>query len=52
MPQMAPIWWEMLFLMFLMMFMLMNSIIYFNKTMTMMKMKKESIKIKQIKWKW
>nr|YP_009466093.1 ATP synthase F0 subunit 8 [Pentatomidae sp. GM-2014]AIW65015.1 ATP synthase F0 subunit 8 [Pentatomidae sp. GM-2014] len=54
MPQMAPLWWETLYVSFLMSFIIMNMMIYFSKTI---KIKKEinnkSWKTnKQMTWMW
>nr|QWX95540.1 ATP synthase subunit 8 [Cebrenis supina] len=53
MPQMAPLWWELLFILFIVSFMIMNSIIYYNKIMlpkqTSNNMKS---KVNQFKWMW
>nr|QWX95523.1 ATP synthase subunit 8 [Pephricus paradoxus] len=51
MPQMAPLWWELLFIMFILSFMLMNTIMYYNK----MNLPKKLLLVKminQFKWKW
>nr|YP_009643405.1 ATP synthase F0 subunit 8 [Physopelta slanbuschii]APO08822.1 ATP synthase F0 subunit 8 [Physopelta slanbuschii] len=51
MPQMAPLWWEFLFIMTLMMFMIMCTIIYFNKKNSInVKIKKINKKSKMLKW--
>uniref|UniRef100_A0AAU7YRW0 ATP synthase F0 subunit 8 n=1 Tax=Rhopalus nigricornis TaxID=3151526 RepID=A0AAU7YRW0_9HEMI len=51
MPQMSPLWWEMLYIIFIMMFMIMIIIMYYNKNF-----KLKSIiynkKINQLNWKW
>nr|YP_010363437.1 ATP synthase F0 subunit 8 [Atkinsoniella aurantiaca]UNZ12538.1 ATP synthase F0 subunit 8 [Atkinsoniella aurantiaca] len=50
MPQMAPMWWTFLMIMFVSTFMLMMSMLYFNimsKSMPMM-----NKKINQMNWKW
>nr|UPL65627.1 ATPase subunit 8 [Gralliclava horrens] len=52
MPQMAPLWWEILFILFIMSFMIMNTIIYYNKTPTPLQKHLKSMKINQFKWKW
>nr|YP_010994960.1 ATP synthase F0 subunit 8 [Cletus schmidti]WOZ13968.1 ATP synthase F0 subunit 8 [Cletus schmidti] len=52
MPQMSPLWWEILFLVFIMSFMLMNMIIFYNKKMTPSQKSIEMIKVNQFKWKW
>nr|QWX95529.1 ATP synthase subunit 8 [Latimbus concolor] len=51
MPQMAPLWWEILFLLFIMNFMMMSTIIYHNKMYSPKQMKMK-YKINQFKWKW
>nr|WHU31842.1 ATP synthase F0 subunit 8 [Aeschrocoris tuberculatus] len=53
MPQMSPLWWEMLYLMFIMSFILVNISIYYNnqtknKLSTEMKYKNK----KSLIWKW
>nr|YP_009915356.1 ATP synthase F0 subunit 8 [Palomena viridissima]QLF99776.1 ATP synthase F0 subunit 8 [Palomena viridissima] len=52
MPQMAPLWWEILFLMFIMMYMFTSIIIYFsfNKSSTSSANKNKIIS--QLKWSW
>nr|UPL65717.1 ATPase subunit 8 [Enoplops sibiricus] len=52
MPQMSPLWWEVLFFMFIMSFMFMNMIMYFNKKIEPKKMTSMEPKINQFKWKW
>nr|YP_010311843.1 ATP synthase F0 subunit 8 [Leptocorisa costalis]UNA68827.1 ATP synthase F0 subunit 8 [Leptocorisa costalis] len=52
MPQMAPLWWELLFTMFVTSFMLMIMIMYFNKMMKSKKIKTIIITTKQKQWKW
>nr|ASA69165.1 ATP synthase F0 subunit 8 [Clavigralla tomentosicollis] len=52
MPQMSPLWWEILFLLFIMSFMIMNTIIYYNKTPMPLQKQSKSIEINQFKWKW
>nr|YP_002727913.1 ATP synthase F0 subunit 8 [Geocoris pallidipennis]ABZ02011.1 ATP synthase F0 subunit 8 [Geocoris pallidipennis]UPL65445.1 ATPase subunit 8 [Geocoris pallidipennis] len=51
MPQMSPMWWELLFISFLMIYMLMNSIMYWNKE-EIMKSEKSNKLISYLKWKW
>nr|YP_011009661.1 ATP synthase F0 subunit 8 [Hygia bidentata]WPV77653.1 ATP synthase F0 subunit 8 [Hygia bidentata] len=51
MPQMSPLWWEILYIMFLMSFMIINLIMYYNKNFN----PKNNLKKKdkhQFKWKW
>nr|QWX95546.1 ATP synthase subunit 8 [Acidomeria sordida] len=53
MPQMAPLWWETLFILFISSFMIMNTIIYYNKVMTPKQISDNmKPKINQFKWKW
>nr|QWX95545.1 ATP synthase subunit 8 [Savius diagonalis] len=52
MPQMSNMWWEMLYILFLMKFMMMIIIIYYTKIMTHSKLNKMNIFIKQLNWKW
>nr|QWX95537.1 ATP synthase subunit 8 [Lucullia flavovittata] len=53
MPQMAPLWWELLFFTFIMSFIIMNIIMYFNKiNYPKMINKMENKMINQFKWKW
>nr|QWX95506.1 ATP synthase subunit 8 [Holhymenia tibialis] len=52
MPQMAPLWWELLFIMFIIMFMIMNAIIYHNKSLMPKSSKSLDKEIVQFKWKW
>nr|UPL65601.1 ATPase subunit 8 [Rhopalus maculatus] len=51
MPQMSPLWWETLYIMFIMVFMIMIMIMYHNKNY---KLKNTSYKkkINQLNWKW
>nr|YP_010315882.1 ATP synthase F0 subunit 8 [Leptocorisa chinensis]UNA68528.1 ATP synthase F0 subunit 8 [Leptocorisa chinensis] len=52
MPQMTPIWWELMFIIFLTSLMLMIMIMYFNKVMKIKSLKKQYKTIKQNNWKW
>nr|YP_010626158.1 ATP synthase F0 subunit 8 [Dybowskyia reticulata]WBK02994.1 ATP synthase F0 subunit 8 [Dybowskyia reticulata] len=52
MPQMAPLWWELLFLMFLMTYMIMNTLIYFMPKSYLDMLNKKNKSINQINWKW
>nr|YP_002735073.1 ATP synthase F0 subunit 8 [Riptortus pedestris]ABZ02115.1 ATP synthase F0 subunit 8 [Riptortus pedestris] len=52
MPQMAPLWWETLFIMFISMFIIMNMIIYYNKNLTSPKVLKKNVMNNEFKWKW
>nr|YP_010540349.1 ATP synthase F0 subunit 8 [Singapora shinshana]UYF20491.1 ATP synthase F0 subunit 8 [Singapora shinshana] len=50
MPQMSPMWWTTMMMMFLISFMLVMSILYFN-CMNLMN-KDIQIKSKKLNWKW
>nr|YP_010222553.1 ATP synthase F0 subunit 8 [Glaucias dorsalis]UCC46003.1 ATP synthase F0 subunit 8 [Glaucias dorsalis] len=53
MPQMAPLWWEILFLMFIMSFIMMSIMIYFlNNIMIKNKNISNKININQLNWPW
>nr|YP_009654865.1 ATP synthase F0 subunit 8 [Pseudomictis brevicornis]QCI09433.1 ATP synthase F0 subunit 8 [Pseudomictis brevicornis] len=53
MPQMAPLWWEILFTMFIVSFLFMNIIIYFNKVFAQSdNLKDQKINAEEFKWKW
>nr|UPL65588.1 ATPase subunit 8 [Leptocoris augur] len=51
MPQMAPLWWETLFILLILCFIMMSVIIYYVSNP---KIKNDSnlIKINQFNWKW
>nr|YP_009306193.1 ATP synthase F0 subunit 8 [Panaorus albomaculatus]AOP18550.1 ATP synthase F0 subunit 8 [Panaorus albomaculatus] len=51
MPQMSPMWWETLFILFIMLYLMMNFIIYWmnNKNFNG---NKEYLKSNNFKWKW
>nr|YP_010946469.1 ATP synthase F0 subunit 8 [Chorisoserrata biceps]WGO57187.1 ATP synthase F0 subunit 8 [Chorisoserrata biceps] len=51
MPQMMPMNWLLLFLFFLMIFIMFNIIIYFNKMMNP-NLNNIFLKHKSLKWKW
>nr|YP_002791227.1 ATP synthase F0 subunit 8 [Aeschyntelus notatus]ABZ01972.1 ATP synthase F0 subunit 8 [Aeschyntelus notatus] len=51
MPQMAPLWWETLYIIFIFMFMIMIMIIYYNKSYSP-KSNNYKKKINQLNWKW
>nr|UPL65692.1 ATPase subunit 8 [Sinodasynus sp.] len=53
MPQMSPLWWETLFIMFIILFMMINMILFFNKPQSpkQNKMHKNNM-INQFKWTW
>nr|YP_010349775.1 ATP synthase F0 subunit 8 [Cassianeura cassiae]UOH96517.1 ATP synthase F0 subunit 8 [Cassianeura cassiae] len=50
MPQMSPMWWTSLMLMFILMLMIMMMMIYFNLNIKMNK--KIMISSKKINWQW
>nr|YP_010363554.1 ATP synthase F0 subunit 8 [Atkinsoniella wui]UNZ12655.1 ATP synthase F0 subunit 8 [Atkinsoniella wui] len=50
MPQMAPMWWTSLMLTFMLSFLLMMSLLYFNTMSNSMMMKQN--KTVQMNWKW
>nr|YP_010303517.1 ATP synthase F0 subunit 8 [Anaxilaus musgravei]QUT09469.1 ATP synthase F0 subunit 8 [Anaxilaus musgravei] len=52
MPQMAPLWWESLFLLFIVMFMMMTSMNYFLLIYKMNKSIKMINKSNQMNWMW
>nr|YP_009754532.1 ATP synthase F0 subunit 8 [Myrmus lateralis]QIN90640.1 ATP synthase F0 subunit 8 [Myrmus lateralis] len=53
MPQMAPLWWEILFMVFIMLFILMSIVIYYNTMMLPKNQKYSNNKIyNQMNWKW
>nr|UPL65250.1 ATPase subunit 8 [Physopelta sp.] len=51
MPQMAPMWWELLFMMTLMLYTFMSTIIYFNKE-NKLSTKTEKISKSEMNLKW
>nr|YP_010835914.1 ATP synthase F0 subunit 8 [Apphia sp. 1 SJ-2023a]WGC89433.1 ATP synthase F0 subunit 8 [Apphia sp. 1 SJ-2023a] len=50
MPQMSPMWWMYMMLIFIMCLMMMNSLIYFNYLKSSTKMK--TFKNFDFNWKW
>nr|UPL65795.1 ATPase subunit 8 [Megalotomus sp.] len=52
MPQMAPLWWDILFIIFIILFMWINTIIYFNKNLKINFKKNIKLNNKSFKWKW
>nr|YP_011009648.1 ATP synthase F0 subunit 8 [Hygia lativentris]WPV77640.1 ATP synthase F0 subunit 8 [Hygia lativentris] len=52
MPQMSPLWWEILYIMFLLMFMIIIMIIYYNKEFNPQNNLNKKMKLCQFKWKW
>nr|YP_011010592.1 ATP synthase F0 subunit 8 [Halobates alluaudi]WPW47246.1 ATP synthase F0 subunit 8 [Halobates alluaudi]WPW47285.1 ATP synthase F0 subunit 8 [Halobates alluaudi] len=51
MPQMAPLSWLSLMIMFIMMIIVINSMSYFNKNY-MIKKNKKNMNMNQLNWKW
>nr|AIW65040.1 ATP synthase F0 subunit 8 [Notonectidae sp. MT-2014] len=52
MPQMSPMWWTMLMIMFLMTFFMFNMMIYFMKMEEGTKEENIKIHTKSMNWKW
>nr|YP_009040486.1 ATP synthase F0 subunit 8 [Peirates arcuatus]AHF21747.1 ATP synthase F0 subunit 8 [Peirates arcuatus] len=52
MPQMAPLWWSILFLTFFVSFLMMCIIMHFQNTQESAKTLKETPEIKMMNWKW
>nr|UGS80506.1 ATP synthase F0 subunit 8 [Polypsocus corruptus] len=52
MPQMNPIWWTWLFIMFILTILLANSLNYFYSNNTINKNMNNKIMNKSINWKW
>nr|YP_010310364.1 ATP synthase F0 subunit 8 [Daclera levana]UMY75899.1 ATP synthase F0 subunit 8 [Daclera levana] len=52
MPQMASLWWELLFMFFIITFMLMNTIIYYNKLLKFNKKINNKFIKMEFNWKW
>nr|YP_010714105.1 ATP synthase F0 subunit 8 [Menida musiva]WDD39668.1 ATP synthase F0 subunit 8 [Menida musiva] len=52
MPQMAPLWWEMLFILFIYMYFMINIMIYFIKKSEMKTNMKFNKSLKQLNWMW
>nr|YP_010994973.1 ATP synthase F0 subunit 8 [Homoeocerus striicornis]WOZ13981.1 ATP synthase F0 subunit 8 [Homoeocerus striicornis] len=52
MPQMAPLWWETLFIFFILSFMMMIIMLFFNKTYSAKMYKSTNTDTTQFKWKW
>nr|YP_010268838.1 ATP synthase F0 subunit 8 [Halobates hayanus]UIG88217.1 ATP synthase F0 subunit 8 [Halobates hayanus]UIG88235.1 ATP synthase F0 subunit 8 [Halobates hayanus] len=51
MPQMAPLSWLSLMIMFIMMIIVVNSMTYFNKNYKI-ESKKKNMKMNMLNWKW
>nr|UPL65523.1 ATPase subunit 8 [Macropes robustus] len=51
MPQMAPLWWEILYLTFIILFLMMNTIMFFSFNKKI-KTSITSTNIKTLNWKW
>nr|YP_009450286.1 ATP synthase F0 subunit 8 [Notonecta chinensis]AOW68976.1 ATP synthase F0 subunit 8 [Notonecta chinensis] len=52
MPQMSPMWWTTLFSLFLLSFLLVMMIMYFNKEYKPITPQVESKKMSTLNWKW
>nr|AVJ52289.1 ATP synthase F0 subunit 8 [Orsilochides guttata] len=52
MPQMAPLYWETLFIMFILSLILMSIIIYHMTSSKMISTTSQKMMTKQINWKW
>nr|YP_010374282.1 ATP synthase F0 subunit 8 [Tholosanus proximus]QVD38904.1 ATP synthase F0 subunit 8 [Tholosanus proximus] len=52
MPQMSPLWWEVLFLLFLMMYFLVNIMSYFSVNKSIVKNENSKKKPNQLNWTW
>nr|QGU83696.1 ATP synthase F0 subunit 8 [Eysarcoris aeneus] len=52
MPQMSPLWWEILFMMFILSYILMNIMIYFTPQMKQDNKNNKMYFINQSNWKW
>nr|AHH93147.1 ATP synthase F0 subunit 8 [Peirates atromaculatus] len=52
MPQMAPLWWSILFLTFLTSFLMMCIIMHFQNTQEPIKSDNKMIKVNLMNWKW
>nr|UPL65640.1 ATPase subunit 8 [Hydarella orientalis] len=52
MPQMSPLWWEILFIFFIYLFIIMNTIIFYNKMPNMSTSLSKKQVFHQFKWKW
>nr|YP_010714131.1 ATP synthase F0 subunit 8 [Menida lata]WDD39694.1 ATP synthase F0 subunit 8 [Menida lata] len=52
MPQMAPLWWEILFILFLFLFMIMNIMVYFTKKNSFKIMSNNKKNMIQFNWTW
>nr|YP_009727908.1 ATP synthase F0 subunit 8 [Notonecta montandoni]QHZ87283.1 ATP synthase F0 subunit 8 [Notonecta montandoni] len=52
MPQMSPMWWTTLFMLFLLSFLLVMMIMYFNKEYKPLSMEITKKEMKMLNWKW
>nr|YP_010222618.1 ATP synthase F0 subunit 8 [Plautia lushanica]UCC46081.1 ATP synthase F0 subunit 8 [Plautia lushanica] len=52
MPQMAPLWWEILFMMFILSFIMMIIMIYFSLQNNIHKKSMQMNNINQMNWMW
>nr|YP_002735099.1 ATP synthase F0 subunit 8 [Yemmalysus parallelus]ABZ02141.1 ATP synthase F0 subunit 8 [Yemmalysus parallelus]UPL65497.1 ATPase subunit 8 [Metatropis brevirostris] len=52
MPQMAPLWWETLFIMFLLLYLIMNIMIFWTKGNKLINKKSLTKSFKELNWKF
>nr|YP_009654670.1 ATP synthase F0 subunit 8 [Hoplistodera incisa]QCI09199.1 ATP synthase F0 subunit 8 [Hoplistodera incisa] len=52
MPQMAPLWWEILFIIFFMTFLIINIMVYFSMNKSMKIKTSDNKKSNQLNWTW
>nr|UPL65198.1 ATPase subunit 8 [Valleriola javanica] len=52
MPQMAPMWWTTMFILFTMLFMMTNTIMYFQKQYSIPSKEEKQNKMETMNWKW
>nr|DAZ87576.1 TPA_asm: ATP synthase F0 subunit 8 [Stiretrus anchorago] len=52
MPQMSPLWWEILFMIFIISYLLFNILIYFNKKNLLIIKDNKFKKINNLNWMW
>nr|YP_010999375.1 ATP synthase F0 subunit 8 [Arma koreana]WPM93260.1 ATP synthase F0 subunit 8 [Arma koreana] len=52
MPQMSPLWWEVLFIIFVMTYFMFNIMIYFNKKNSLINKNSKNNKTNNLNWMW
>nr|YP_009654904.1 ATP synthase F0 subunit 8 [Cazira horvathi]QCI09881.1 ATP synthase F0 subunit 8 [Cazira horvathi] len=52
MPQMSPLWWEILFILFILSFLTLNTMIYFNQKKFLKPKLIGSVVFKNMNWLW